>query len=935
MHGRLKLTDRDRGRWGAGRARGFLIALVLALVAATAGSAQAQPCIDCEPPPPPPPKPLQLTQTASPADSVYVEDQLTYTIKVTGPSYSLDEGGLERGTARAADVEVKDELPAGATFVSAGPADKCTGTTTVTCKLGTIEADSSATVTIVVRPTTAGTLTNRVTASSTDQESKTSTLEVRALSIAPKAEFDWSMPARARDDEVSGRLDMTDPPPGGYTPSAWSMNLDGCDSEAGRGGAIASYKWDIDGISTEARDFHTSSTRSQCDWSVPVTHEGIYRVKLTTTMANGQTDWKTREVTIQDRLIVTMGDSYASGEGNPHTPIEYHEGLGVRLKQSSGWADRRCHRSGWAASARAALALEKADKHTSVTYINRACTGATVNQGITGPYSGGDPDLTSEGPLDPQVDVVDRLVGSRKIDELLISIGGNDIGFVPLMTQCVMTYKCHLNADIVGNFDKKLNELKTVHYSKLVDEVKDKLANPKTYMTEYPDPTKNEQGDQCDVILGDWTGGIGGSELSWAKEHVLGGLNGAVSGSIDTAREKDAADWHYVNGVEDAFSRNGYCASEGWRHIRTFVESCDQQGPKYNHLFGGCSFGILPGTNATQGVMHPNRGGHRAIGERYLGFLEASPPVFQRSDPPNTPPTARIAFAPHSPTTGQPVTFDSAGSSDSDGSIVGRAWDTDGDGQFDDGQGVSVSTPFSSSGPHTVSLEVTDNAGGRDVASQTVTVIDSTPPDTAITGGPAEGSSSPARSATFAFASEANARFECRVDGAAFGPCSGTGSHVVSSLSTGSHAFEVRAVDLAGNIDPTPARRSWTVSAPKPGPPSGLGVAFAQQKLATALSKGFGASAGCTQACLVKSQLVLSGKLAKALGLSKRAKPIVVASGSVSAPAGGRKPFKLRFTSRAKKALGKQRSIKLSLISTPLNAAGAGAKKTQSVTLKR
>ena len=99
---------------------------------------------------------------------------------------------------------------------------------------------------------------------------------------------------------------------------------------------------------------------------------------------------------------------------------------------------------------------------------------------------------------------------------------------------------------------------------------------------------------------------------------------------------------------------------------------------------------------------------------------------------------------------------------------------------------------------------------------------DTTPPETAIEDGP---SGTVARSAaTFAFASEPGARFECSLDGAAFTSCASPA--VYSGLADGQHAFEVRARDAAGNVDSTPARRSWIVDTTAPdasidsGPPS-------------------------------------------------------------------------------------------------------------------
>ena len=52
--------------------------------------------------------------------------------------------------------------------------------------------------------------------------------------------------------------------------------------------------------------------------------------------------------------------------------------------------------------------------------------------------------------------------------------------------------------------------------------------------------------------------------------------------------------------------------------------------------------------------------------------------------------------------------------------------------------------------------------------------------------------------------------FECRLDAGKFAPCS---SPFQKRLAAGLHRFEVRAVDAAGNVDPTPARESLRIAA--------------------------------------------------------------------------------------------------------------------------
>jgi hypothetical protein len=67
--------------------------------------------------------------------------------------------------------------------------------------------------------------------------------------------------------------------------------------------------------------------------------------------------------------------------------------------------------------------------------------------------------------------------------------------------------------------------------------------------------------------------------------------------------------------------------------------------------------------------------------------------------------------------------------------------------------------------------------------------------------------------ASFSFGStEPLGKLQCRLDGAAsFTNC--TSPKTLTDLAFGSHAFRVRAVDRAGNVDATPAVRNWTIAA--------------------------------------------------------------------------------------------------------------------------
>ncbi|AKI99982.1 Ig-like protein group 3 [Archangium gephyra] len=124
---------------------------------------------------------------------------------------------------------------------------------------------------------------------------------------------------------------------------------------------------------------------------------------------------------------------------------------------------------------------------------------------------------------------------------------------------------------------------------------------------------------------------------------------------------------------------------------------------------------------------------------------------------------------------------------------------------------------------YTLQVRARDAAGNVDPTPASYTwTVDFSAPETTLVSNPPNPSNSP--DATFDFSSEAGATFECSLDGAPFTPCTGPVSF--TGLGDGSHTFQVRAVDAAGNVDPTPASYTWTVDAAVPetlivsGPPS-------------------------------------------------------------------------------------------------------------------
>ena len=120
--------------------------------------------------------------------------------------------------------------------------------------------------------------------------------------------------------------------------------------------------------------------------------------------------------------------------------------------------------------------------------------------------------------------------------------------------------------------------------------------------------------------------------------------------------------------------------------------------------------------------------------------------------------------------------------------------------------------------------------------------MDEVPPQTTITD-------VTAGSVIFHFeADEPSVHFECSLDGADFADCESPVRY--ADLDAGDHTFEVRAVDLAGNIDPTPAKYRWAGNSPdETAPETTLETRLDPVTQANEASFNFESESGATFEC--------------------------------------------------------------------------------------
>jgi uncharacterized repeat protein (TIGR01451 family) len=134
---------------------------------------------DVAPPPPPTGPPLtdlKITKTDSP-DPVSVGALLTYTLTVTN----------KKGDT-AHNVVVTDSLPSEVTLVSiASTKGTCSGSIAITCNIDSVAYNELVTITIVVRPTAAGTITNTAVVAGREAEQDPSDNTASATTVVQGA----------------------------------------------------------------------------------------------------------------------------------------------------------------------------------------------------------------------------------------------------------------------------------------------------------------------------------------------------------------------------------------------------------------------------------------------------------------------------------------------------------------------------------------------------------------------------------------------------------------------------------------------------------------------------------------------------------------------------------------------------------------------------
>ncbi|WP_407169491.1 hypothetical protein [Bradyrhizobium sp. ORS 111] len=330
----------------------------------------------------------------------------------------------------------------------------------------------------------------------------------------------------------------------------------------------------------------------------------------------------TTEIAVRDFFIAGLGDSIASGEGNPDRAIalsddgfcfrsylggaqyyrpsragykggracEAPDTLSNWQRHSALWFNSACHRSLYSYQTRTALALAVQYPHIAVTYLPLACTGATIADGLLSSQQAREclPTKianTCSGTVSGQLAELRAALAAarrrqpdRTLDLVLLSIGANDIYFSGLVADVIVDTPTERTLFKRGGSLASVNDARSAlardlpsGFAKLRDALKPLVGGDlsRVIYTAYANPALANGGTPC-------PGGRAGFDIhpsfnadpqrlatvsSFVQNEFLPQLKAlALCQSGIICRDPQTDRMTFVDAHQDAFASHGFCA---------------------------------------------------------------------------------------------------------------------------------------------------------------------------------------------------------------------------------------------------------------------------------------------------------------------------------------------------------------------------------------
>jgi len=402
------------------------------------------------------------------------------------------------------------------------------------------------------------------------------------------------------------------------------------------------------------------------------------------TLRAGPRRFELKNLVKDDKFVVVgFGDSYGSGEGNPASDTRWVDRSffasdedTMANPESLFWpegdleefgvntsAHDQCHRSSESGLGKAIASLGE-DYTGEILYGHFACSGAVSFDVFASPYT---PDFWGfERQQDPQIEqalrwLSERNSSPREVDAVVISVGGNDVGFADVIYDCFIEAGDCYNEDDTRALRRVIPSRISARGELVGSVVAQLFPNAEIFFTAYTDgigvsrsnPKDLDNDGACSYDDDPWFG-----EVEWDDDEFwdilavdsrwivgfVNDLNGQLVETTDSLNSGSArsisrnieliysnSSWmrrfmaerypdiylnmsggyqrtHIIDSQFTDFRNNGFCAGSSRRNIMFNAEAGRRQGNDQAHYW-------------SSGGWHPNDYGYELYGDAIAAAL--------------------------------------------------------------------------------------------------------------------------------------------------------------------------------------------------------------------------------------------------------------------------------------------------------------------------
>ncbi|GAA2800152.1 hypothetical protein GCM10010441_26290 [Kitasatospora paracochleata] len=320
------------------------------------------------------------------------------------------------------------------------------------------------------------------------------------------------------------------------------------------------------------------------------------------------------------KIAVSLGDSFISGEagrwkGNSDTFTGSR--AGTDRAYSGSYDATRVYGASYADGCDRSDSAEVNSAFGRAKAVNLACSGAKTENIFRAGHGG--VDFKGEK---PQADQLAAIASKRTVGVIVLSVGGNDLGFSDVIAKCVADYEVWSSCredqqeavdsridDAMDNVGKSIDEIRAV-----MDRAGYRRSAYRIVLQSYPSPIPRASENRYPASGWSRTnnGGcpVGNNDADWARDRLVPQMSSRLS---DVAADRGV---QFLD-LQDLLQGHEVCSKS--TALATSSNGPSESGSEWARFL---TLGVSQGIR--QESMHPNYYGQLALG-RCLSLISAQP----------------------------------------------------------------------------------------------------------------------------------------------------------------------------------------------------------------------------------------------------------------------------------------------------------------------